>query len=97
MNTNDKTSSCEQKEFCKTDNSDTTILVYQHFLQTNLVQVIHEHLAHLVYWNSCINWTAQTKFPNQIRQSSDMKRIRERQKHCINLMYVSATRTHSQQ
>ena len=56
----------------------------------HLVEVVEEHLPHLVDGYSSIDRTLQLQPAHQIGQETEVKYVRETQQNCINLVNVSA-------
>ena len=61
----------------------------------HLVQIIHEHLTHLVDGDSSIDGAVQTQLSNSIRQGSQMYGVRVRQEYSINLMNIPEIQTNA--
>lgn len=62
--------------------------MHPHIPLSHLIEVIHEHLTHLVNWDSCIDGTVETQLPHGIRQGSQMQGIRMGEEHSINLVDI---------
>ena len=55
---------------------------------TNLVQVVHEHLSHLVNRHSGIDRALELQSAHDVRQEAQVRHVGERQEHCIDLVEV---------
>lgn len=60
-----------------------------HTAPSHLIKVIHEHLAHLINRNRCIDCTVQAQFPHSIWQSSQVKGIGVGEENSIDLVNIS--------
>ncbi len=56
---------------------------------TRLVQVVHEHLAHLEHWDGGVHGTLEFQFPHKIGQCSEVGDVGERQEDSIYLRNMS--------
>ena len=64
--------------------------------RTHLIQIIHEHLPHLVDGYSGIDRTLQLQSAHEVRQEPQVRDIGEAQQHRINLVYVPTETRHEQ-
>lgn len=67
---------------------------YESYCQSHLIEVIHEHLAHLVDRDGGIDSAVEAELPHSVWQSSQMEGIRMRQEDSIHLMDISAEHRH---
>ena len=51
-----------------------------------LIEIIEEHLTHLIDRNSGIDWTGETELAHSNRESSQVTGVRVGEEHCINLV-----------
>lgn len=54
----------------------------------HLIEVIHEHLSHLVDGDSGVDGALESQFSHQVWEEPQVRHIRVGQQHCINLMEV---------
>lgn len=60
-------------------------------IPVRLVQVIHEHLPHLVDGQGGVDGAVEAQLTHCVRQGSEVKRVWVRQQYCIYVVYVSET------
>ena len=63
---------------------------HTHTHLTNLVEIIHKHLAHFIDRNSGVDRAVQFTFAHHVGESTQVEVIRVRQQDCINLMHIPA-------
>ena len=72
---------------------DTHILAYIHTLKhTYLVEVIHEHLPHLVHRHGGIDRAFELQLAHEVGEEAEVEGIGEAEEDCINLMNVPERR-----
>ncbi len=58
------------------------------YTDTHLVEVVHEHLSHLVDGNGGVDGTLESKCPHQVGQSAQMNHVRMGHQDSIDLFDV---------
>lgn len=55
---------------------------------SHLIEIVHEHLAHLVDGDGGVDGAVEPQFAHSVRQSAQMQMIGVREQHCVHLMGI---------